>query len=417
MCRIGINGGKRLYGCVDIEGAKNSILPVMAASILNRTVTVIHNCPDIEDVRRMENILKYLGCTVKRENGSIYIDTENAVNRIIPGSISGTLRASSILIGPLLARFSYVKIARPGGCDIGKRPIDIHLNALKNLGAQWSLSDGYTEVEGRLRSSEVFFRLPSVGATENIIMASVFLAGQTVIHNAAKEPDIVQLCSYLCIAGADIRGAGTDTIIINGVDKLHEAEYNIAVDRIVAGTYVAAVTMCTGEVLLNNCHFKDLRGFVDVYTGMGACFKECDTGIYVSMYNRPAAINYIRTAPYPGFPTDMQSITLSVLSVAEGASVIYEDIYEDRFKTVYELVKMGADIITDGERAVIRGINRLKGAYVNAHDLRGSAALVIAGIGADGRTVIDNAGYILRGYADLCGNLKKLGADIRWENK
>ena len=182
MCRIGINGGKRLYGCVDIEGAKNSILPVMAASILNRTVTVIHNCPDIEDVRRMENILKYLGCTVKRENGSIYIDTENAVNRIIPGSISGTLRASSILIGPLLARFSYVKIARPGGCDIGKRPIDIHLNALKCLGAQWSLSDGYTEVEGRLRSSEVFFRLPSVGATENIIMASVFLAGQTVIH-------------------------------------------------------------------------------------------------------------------------------------------------------------------------------------------------------------------------------------------
>ena len=417
MCRIGINGGKRLYGCVDIEGAKNSILPVMAASILNRTVTVIHNCPDIEDVRRMENILKYLGCTVKRENGSIYIDTENAVNRIIPGSISGTLRASSILIGPLLARFSYVKIARPGGCDIGKRPIDIHLNALKSLGAQWSLSDGYTEVEGRLRSSEVFFRLPSVGATENIIMASVFLAGQTVIHNAAKEPDIVQLCSYLCIAGADIRGAGTDTIIINGVDKLHDAEYNIAVDRIVAGTYVAAVTMCTGEVLLNNCHFKDLRGFVDVYTGMGACFKECDTGIYVSMYNRPAAINYIRTAPYPGFPTDMQSITLSVLSVAEGASVIYEDIYEDRFKTVYELVKMGADIITDGERAVIRGINRLKGAYVNAHDLRGSAALVIAGIGADGRTVIDNAGYILRGYADLCGNLKKLGADIRWEDK
>lgn len=417
MCRIGINGGKRLYGCVDIEGAKNSILPVMAASILNRTVTVIHNCPDIEDVRRMENILKYLGCTVKRENGSIYIDTENAVNRIIPGSISGTLRASSILIGPLLARFSYVKIARPGGCDIGKRPIDIHLNALKSLGAQWSLSDGYTEVEGRLRSSEVFFRLPSVGATENIIMASVFLAGQTVIHNAAKEPDIVQLCSYLCMAGADIRGAGTDTIIINGVDKLHEAEYNIAVDRIVAGTYVAAVTMCTGEVLLNNCHFKDLRGFVDVYTGMGACFKECDTGIYVSMYNRPAAINYIRTAPYPGFPTDMQSITLSVLSVAKGASVIYEDIYEDRFKTVYELVKMGADIITDGERAVIRGINRLKGAYVNAHDLRGSAALVIAGIGADGRTVIDNAGYILRGYADLCGNLKKLGADIRWEDK
>lgn len=417
MCRIGINGGKRLYGCVDIEGAKNSILPVMAASILNRTVTVIHNCPDIEDVRRMENILKYLGCTVKRENGSIYIDTENAVNRIIPGSISGTLRASSILIGPLLARFSYVKIARPGGCDIGKRPIDIHLNALKCLGAQWSLSDGYTEVEGRLRGSEVFFRLPSVGATENIIMASVFLAGQTIIHNAAKEPDIVQLCSYLCMAGADIRGAGTDTIIINGVDKLHEAEYNIAVDRIVAGTYVAAVTMCTGEVLLNNCHFKDLRGFMDIYTGMGACFKECDTGIYVSMYNRPAAINYIRTAPYPGFPTDMQSITLSVLSVAEGASVIYEDIYEDRFKTVYELVKMGADIITDGERAVIRGISRLKGAYVNAHDLRGSAALVIAGIGADGRTVIDNAGYILRGYADLCGNLKKLGADIRWENK
>lgn len=416
MSKIIINGGKRLYGCVDIAGAKNAVLPIMAGSLLNSSLTVINNCPDIEDVRQMASILKYLGCTVKRKDNSIIINTKNAVNATIPGSISGKLRASSILIGPLMARFSYVKLAPPGGCDIGERPMDIHLNALKGLGAMWSLGNGYIELSGKLRSNEVTLRFPSVGATENIIMASIFLVGTTVIHNVAKEPDIVQLCRYLNKAGACIKGAGTDTIIINGVDKLHHVQYNIDVDRIVAGTYIGAVTICGGNIRLNNCHFRDLKGFIDVYCGMGVRCIDSEAGICVYMDKRPDSINYIRTQPYPGFPTDMQSIIMSVLSVASGSCIIQENIYENRYKTAYELIKMGADIRLKQKCAYIKGITRLIGKDVIAPDLRGGAALIIAGLNAAGTTVIEKAEYISRGYDNVCGNLRKLGADIIWED-
>ncbi len=416
MSKIIIAGGRRLEGCVDITGAKNAVLPIMAASLLNSAITVINNCPDIEDVRQMAGILQYLGCTVKRKATSIIIDTKNAANATIPGSISGKLRASSILIGPLLARFSYVKLAPSGGCDIGKRPIDIHLNALKRLGASWSLGNEYIELSGRLKSNEVTLRFPSVGATENIIMSSVFLAGTTVIHNAAREPDVAELCRYLNQGGADIKGAGTDTIIINGVDKLGCIQYNIDVDRIVAGTYIGAVAVCGGKVIINNCHVKDLTGFIDVYSGIGIKFAESSNGLCVSMDKRPDSINYIRTQPYPEFPTDMQSIIMSVLSVANKNSIIQEDIYEDRYKTAYELIKMGADIKINKRCAYIKGVNRLKGVTVTATDLRGGAALVVAGLNASGVTVIEKAEYISRGYDNLCSNLRKLGADIKWED-
>ena len=413
MCRIGINGGKRLYGCVDIEGAKNSILPVMAASILNRTVTVIHNCPDIEDVRRMENILKYLGCTVKRENGSIYIDTENAVNRIIPGSISGTLRASSILIGPLLARFSYVKIARPGGCDIGKRPIDIHLNALKCLGAQWSLSDGYTEVEGRLRSSEVFFRLPSVGATENIIMAAVFLAGQTVIHNAAKEPEISQLCHFLNGMGAVICGMETEHLMVQGVKRLHDSVWKIEGDRIVAGTYSTAVMAAGGNISLKEVKTKQLKLPLELLRKAGANVREEEFSLHISMKDRPKALS-VCTGPYPEFPTDLQSPFMAFLACAKGESRIREQVFEDRFGTAAALRKMGADITCKGKDAWVRGVYPLKGARVKALDLRGGAALAVAALGAEGKTVIEDCSHIVRGYEDICRDINALGGKISW---
>ena len=416
MSKIIIRGGKRLHGCVDIAGAKNAVLPIMAASLLNSSVTVINNCPDIEDVRQMAGILKYLGCIVKRKDSSIIIDTKNAVNATIPGSISGKLRASSILIGPLMARFSSVKLAPPGGCDIGERPMDIHLNALKRLGAFWSLGNGYIELSGRLKSNEVDLRFPSVGATENVIMASVFLAGTTIIYNAAKEPDVVQLCRYLNEAGAYIKGAGTDTIVINGVDKLHLLQYNIDVDRIVAGTYIGALAVCGGSIRLNNCHFKDLKGFIDVYCGIGVRCVESEAGICVFMNKRPDSINYIKTQPYPGFPTDMQSIIMSVLSIADGKCIIQEDIYENRYKTAYELIKMGADIRIKEKCAYIKGVKGLIGKNVIASDLRGGAALIIAGLNAMGITVIEKAEYISRGYDDVCGNLRKLGADIIWQD-
>ncbi len=416
MSKIIIRGGKRLNGCVDISGAKNAVLPIMAGSLLNSSITVINNCPDIEDVRHMANILRYLGCTVKRKDNSIIIDTKNAVNATIPGSISGKLRASSILIGPLLARFAHVKLAPPGGCDIGKRPIDIHLNALKRLGVCWTLSSEYIEAEGKLKSNEVELRFPSVGATENLIMASIFLAGTTIIHNVAREPDVVQLCKYLNASGACIKGIGTDTIVINGVDKLKSIQYNIDVDRIVAGTYIGAVAVCGGDIKLNNCHTKDLVGFMDVYSGMGVKFVESQDGICVSTNKRPESINYIRTQPYPGFPTDMQSIVMSVLSIANGRCIIKEDIYEDRYKTAYELMKMGADIIINERYAYVNGVKRLVGSDVTASDLRGGAGLVIAGLNASGVTTIKKAEYISRGYDNLCDNLRKLGADIRWED-
>lgn len=417
MSRIVINGGHRLYGSVAVHGSKNAVLPVMAASLMNQGITVIRNCPDIADVRSMQKILEFLGCKVQYKSGCMLIDTVEARFEELGADFTKPFRGSSILIGPMLARFGKAKIAPPGGCDIGSRPLDIHLNALKRLGASWSMTEDFIEVCGqRLSGNDITLRFPSVGATENAVMAASLVNGTTILHNAAKEPEIVSLCRYLQKAGAVITGAGTECITITGRGKLHSAEITVDADRIVAGTYMAAVAACGGMVYLENCQMNDCRGFLDVFTGMGmqVCCKE--HALLVEMNRRPENIHYLQTGPYPEFPTDMQSLTLTVAAVAEGTLILQEHIFENRFRTIQWLQKMGADIHAEGNSVTVKGKEMLNGCEIYGADLRGTAALVVAGLCAQGKTVVYNADYITRGYMNLCENFKRLGADIEWED-
>lgn len=417
MSRIVIYGGRKLSGSVDVQGSKNSTLPVMAACLLNAGITVIRNYPAISDVDVMQEILEYIGCVVNRDDEELVIDTRNAVSRPITAEMTGKLRASSILIGPMLVRFGRVQIAHPGGCRIGSRPLDIHMAALKRLGAVWEMSPEGIRMEAqRLTGNEIVLRFPSVGATENAVMAAVGACGQTVIRNAAKEPEIIALCTYLREMGAKITGEGTEELHVLGGQELNDCVYQVPADRIVVGTYMAAVAACEGSVLLKGCHVGDCRGFLDVYTGMGMTVLCMPDGICISQSGACVNINRIDTGPYPAFPTDMQSLTMSAAAAAKGTLVIQEQIFENRFKTAAWLNRMGADIRVKGAQACIRGVKRLQGATVAGEDLRGTAALIVAGLSARGKTTVQHADYIRRGYAGLCENLRELGADIEWEN-
>lgn len=417
MSRIVIQGGKRLSGSVTVHGSKNATLPVMAASILNKGITVIRNYPDISDVNVMQDILEYIGCRVYRDEDQMVIDSCNAVSKPILANVTGMLRASSILMGPMLARFGYVQIAQPGGCNIGSRPLDLHMNAFKRLGASWEITqDAIKVTAGKLTGNDIYMRFPSVGATENAIMAAVCARGETVIKNAAKEPEIIQLCEYLRNSGADITGEGTDEILISGVQALEDSIYTISADRIVAGTYIAAVAACKGNVLLKNCRIGDCTGFLDVYSGMGVEFVCMDEGILVTMNERPKNLNYIVTGPFPEFPTDMQSLTLSVASIAQGNLSLCEKVFESRFKTAAWLNEMGADVKISEQCVTVTGKPWITGTTVEGADLRGTAALVVAGLCARGQTVVENADFVRRGYVNLCENFEKLGAQIRWED-
>lgn len=416
MGKIVIHGGNALQGSVDVQGSKNATLPVMAASILNAGVTVILKCPDIADVDSMKSILEYLGCVVNREEDTLIIDSAKAVSRPITPDMTNKLRASSILIGPLLARFGSVYLADPGGCQIGRRPIDIHLEAVKRLGASWEHDANGVAIRARkLLGSHIHLRFPSVGATENAVMAAVGATGSTRIQNAAKEPEVISLCEYLKKIGVAIEGEGTDTITIAGGCELTDGVYETKPDRIVMGTYMAAAAACGGELFLGGCQMYDARGFLDIYTGMGMQCRESGGGLWLQNSGRCRNVNYIETGPYPEFPTDMQSVTMSVAAVSEGTVCICEKVFEDRFKTVRWLREMGADIVTSETKAWVKGVDKLKGATVYGEDLRGTAALVVAGLAAEGTTVIENADYIMRGYVNLCEEFRKLGADIVWE--
>lgn len=417
MSRIIINGDRRLYGSVTIHGSKNAVLPIMAASLMNQGITVIRNCPDISDVHAMQHILEFLECKVQFKNACMIIDTTDAQSKEINSELTKPLRGSSILMGPMLVRFGSVKIALPGGCDIGSRPLDIHLNSFKRMGASWNMSEDFIEVDGaKLSPNDITLRFPSVGATENTVMAACMLNGTTVIRNAAKEPEIAALCEYLEKAGAKIKGIGTECLTITGRGSLCSAEIVAEPDRIVAGTYMAAVAACGGSVFLENCKMSDCRSFLDVITGMGAKITGKDNALFVEMNHRPENLNYIETGPYPEFSTDMQSIILSMAAKAEGVLKLREHIFESRFKTVRWLKKMGADMRLEDDCVIVKGRESLNGCEVMAEDLRGAAALVVAGLCAQGTTVVNNADYIKRGYMDLCENLKRLGADIEWED-
>ena len=416
MDGIIIKGGLKLQGEISIQGSKNAVLPIMAASILNSGITVISNCPRISDVWDMIELLKDLGCVIKFEENTLVIDSKDIHKTEIDSVLAEKIRASVVLLGPLLARFGHAKMSRPGGCNIGSRPINFHLDAFEKMNAICDDSDKKVYVESRkLTGANIYLPYPSVGATENIILAAVLADGTTEIHNVATEPEVIELCQFLIRMGAKILGIGSDVLKITGVKKLHDIEYRVRPDRIVMGTYMCACMSTGGEIVLRNCSISDGVGFVDVLCGMGAAIRCENDSIMIKSETRIQALNYIKTMPYPGFPTDMQSIVMSVLCKADGRSVIKETIFNKRLELASQLKKMGASIEVLDNKAIIRGVDNIKGTTVTAKDLRGGAALVVAGLGAEGVTTVQEAIYIKRGYVDICSDLKKLGADIEWE--
>ncbi len=407
-----IRGGRRLDGKLKIQSSKNAVLPIMAGAILTNEQVVIKNCPKIKDVFAMLDILGYLGAKWRFEEDDLILNPSGVDKYSIPQNLAGELRSSIFMLGALVSRFKKAKLFFPGGCDIGLRPIDIHLSALSDLGVIISDINGEIKcVSNQIVGRDICLDFPSVGATENIILASVFAKGKTQIFNPAKEPEIVDLMNFLNSMGAKIYGAGTSTILIEGVKSLHGTEYSPISDRIECGTYMLATAIAGGEIELNNCLPKNISLLVH---------KLCDNTCKISIKND---IIYIKsgsvrksfsftTGPYPMFPTDLQAQAMSLLTICDGVSVVSENVFEMRFRHIPELIKMGANIIVKGKNAIISGVLRLSGATVTANDLRGGAALVLAGLNAEGKTIVNNVHHVERGYYQLDKKLKALGADI-----
>ena len=416
MGRLIINGGNRLCGEVNIQGAKNAVLPLFAASLLTKEEVAIHNVPDLIDVDNMIKILRSLGVDVMLVDHFARIDASGMNSYEIPNVLAKELRSSVFLLGSVLAVCKKAKVAYPGGCDIGLRPIDIHIKGLKDLNVKVEESSGYIYCDGSdMRAGEVYFDYPSVGATENLMLASVFCKGCTVLHNAACEPEIVDLQMFLNKMGAKVFGAGTSVIKIYGVKELIGAEYTTMPDRIVAGTYALAAAITGGDVVLRGAVAGDMRSLLSKLTKSSCNIIQKSDNIHIKVDRRPIAVTRITTQPHPGFPTDLQAPMMALQTVSEGISVITENIFENRFRHVGELRKMGADIITNGRTAIVKGVDRLYGATVYAQDLRGGAALVLAGLNAKGTTIIEDVYHIDRGYENIVDVLKKLGADIERE--
>lgn len=413
MSKIIVQKSKPLQGTVRVSGAKNAVLPILAATLLSTERCVLEEVPALRDVDVICEVLSSLGADIKRlERDKIEVMAHNIDEIEAPYELVRKMRASFLVMGPLLARMGKARISMPGGCAIGTRPIDLHLKGFKALGAEITLGYGFVEATAeRLIGSKIYLDFPSVGATENIMMAAVLAEGQTVIENAAEEPEITDLANFLNKMGADIKGAGTDTIKINGVEKLGGAVHSVIPDRIEAGTYMIAAAITGGNVLVDNVVPDHLKPVI-------AKLKECDievieegNGIRVIGKNRPKAVD-IKTMPYPGFPTDMQSQFMALMSIAEGTSIVIETVFENRFMHVSELKRMGADIKIEGRSAIIEGKEALLGAPVKATDLRAGAALILSGLVSDGITEITNTYHIDRGYVDIEEKLRSLGANI-----
>ena len=415
MERLVIHGGKPLNGEVEISGAKNAIVAIIPATVLAQSKCVIENVPAISDVGHLLEIIKYLGGTVKRINKTtVEIDTTNIVDPVVPYELTKKTRGSYYFIGSLLGRFSKASVAMPGGCNFGVRPIDQHIKGFEAMGAKVSIDAGMINAEAEtLEAAHIYFDVVSVGATVNAMLAAVKTRGITVMENVAKEPHIVDLANFLNSMGADVRGAGTDVIKIHGVDIMHGANYTIIPDQIEAGTYMAMAAATGGDVLIKNVIPKHLEAITDKLISAGALVEEYDDSVRVSRGQYPLKKINIKTMPHPGFPTDMQPQMVAMLSCAEGASIVTEGVWDNRFKYVDELVKMGASIQVDGKVAVVQGVENLTGAPVRAIDLRAGAAMVIAGLMASGETVIEDIQHIVRGYDDIVNKLSKLGADIK----
>ncbi len=419
MSRLEIKGGRRLKGEIEIEGSKNAVLPILAASVLNSGISVIKNCPKLKDVDAMVRILRRLGCRVVIDEDVITVDSSALVNWVVPEDIASEMRSSIVFMGPLLARCGKVILSYPGGCEIGPRPIDLHLKALKKLGARIDeIHKGLISCEiEKLVGCDIHLDYPSVGATENAILASVFAEGETYIRNAAKEPEITDLQNYLVSMGVKVSGAGTGVVQVKGVKRLSAAEHRIMPDRIVAGTYMIAAAMNEGDVRLNGIIPGHLHSVISILRDTGCDIDIGHDTVRIIMNGRPKPVDTIRTLPYPGFPTDMQPQMVALLTIGRGTSIVVETVFENRYRHVEELLKMNADITLEGRVAVIKGVKSLAGACVNAKDLRSGAALVLAGTCAEGDTVVNEISHIDRGYEEIEKKLNILGADIRREEK
>ena len=417
MEHISITGGYPLYGEIDIHGAKNAVLPVLAATILCNDECVIHNCPHLSDVATTMEILCELGCKVKRENNCIIVDSKSLTGNFIPHSLMTRMRSSIIFLGAILSRQKTAVVCFPGGCELGPRPIDLHIKAFKKLGVKITEAHGFLHCDASdITPAKINLDFPSVGATENIMLLTCISKGETTIINAAREPEIKDLEDLLNSMGAKITGAGSSIIHIYGVDKLHSTEHSVIPDRIVASTYLSACMCAKGKILINKVIPNHLSSFLSIIEESGGKLDIYKSSIELTAPKKLNNINMIRTSPYPGFPTDSQSIAMSMLSVAEGTSLIKETIFEGRFRHATELFKMGADIKIDGDLAIIQGVDKLYGNDVYAKDLRSGAGLVVAALGAEGETNIYNTDYIYRGYDNLCENLRTLGADAERKN-
>ena len=414
MDSIHIQGGVALQGKVRIQGSKNAALPILAATLLTKETSRIYNCPRIADVHKMVSLLKSLGCQVKWMEDGIRINAAGVFCGEMPGEAITGMRSSLCLLGAMLGRCGKVVMEYPGGCVIGERPIDLHISALQRMGVTFVEEAGRLHAfTDRLHGAEITLPFPSVGATENILLAAVTAEGDTVLTGAAMEPEIVALCEYLECCGAEIDGIGTSVLIIRGGRKLYGGDYHVPSDRIVAGTYLLGCIGAGGSVLLENAPWEQMEAVIKVAEQMGAQCTRIREGIYVQAPKRPQGVKHLETAPYPGFPTDLQSVALAVLAKAEGESVIEENIFENRFRVVLPLIEMGADVTLEGTRkACVKGVEELHGASVEAKELRGGAALVMAGLMADGETVINGCSYIYRGYENICKDLRELGARI-----
>ena len=407
-----IEGGQKLEGTVKISGSKNSSLPIIAATILNAGKTTLYNVPNIQDTQMMYKILETLGGKIEKKNGKVKIDTSKIEKFEIPPELMHKMRSSVILAGALLGRYKKAIFSYPGGCDIVSRPIDLHLKSFEKLGIEVNQNHGNIECKAeKIKGEKIDLDFPSVGATENAILASVLASGTTTITNAAREPEIIDLQNFLNKMGAKIEGAGTDKIQIEGVKTLKDISYNIMPDRIEAGSFLCFTSATKGNVILENVNPTHITPIINKLEEAECKIEINRNKIKILAPKKLKAID-IKTMPYPGFPTDMQSVFAAMLTTAKGTSIIVENIFENRYKYTQELNKMGAKITVEGKSAVIRGTRRLYGANVKATDLRGGASLVLAGLIAKGTTQIDNIEYILRGYEKLDYKLRDLGAKI-----
>jgi len=411
MDRIIITGGRRLKGEVRNSGAKNASLPIMAASLLTRGWNTIHNIPELADIRTITRLLNSMGVQVKRD-GVVSINAENITSVEASYDLVRTMRASILVLGPLVARMGEARVSLPGGCAIGARPVNLHIRALQEMGAQVELKEGYIEAKAkRLRGATIYFDISTVTGTENIMMAATLAEGTTVIKNAAREPEVVNLAEVLNLMGARISGAGTDVIRIDGVSSLRPVEATVIPDRIEAGTFMIAAGITGGDILILNADHRHHDALIAKLREAGILVNLDEKGIRVKGTGKVKSVD-IKTAPYPGFPTDLQAQMMSLMAIGTGLSVITETVFENRFMHVSELMRMGADIVVRGASAVVRGVERLKGAPVMATDLRASASLVLAGLAAEGKTEISRVYHLDRGYERLEEKFRALGAEI-----